>query len=50
MKFNELEACDGLSYLVSLDDGLPQIPNLDSYVRIVKDKAMLRASSSPRST
>ena len=33
MKFNELEACDGLSYLVSLDDGLPQIPNLDSYIR-----------------
>src|SRR5215472_17367960 len=42
MKFNELESCDGLSYLVSLDDGLPQIPNLDSYVRIVKDKALLR--------
>jgi replicative DNA helicase len=42
MKFNELEACDGLGYLVSLDDGLPQIPNLDSYIRIVKDKAILR--------
>ncbi|HUB80048.1 MAG TPA: replicative DNA helicase [Bryobacteraceae bacterium] len=42
MKFNELEACDGLSYLVSLDDGLPQIPNLESYIRIVKDKAVLR--------
>ncbi|HEY1339871.1 MAG TPA: replicative DNA helicase [Bryobacteraceae bacterium] len=42
MKFNELEACDGLSYLVSLDDGLPQIPNLDAYIRIVKDKALLR--------
>ena len=42
MKFNELESCDGLSYLVSLDDGLPQIPNLDSYIRIVKDKAILR--------
>src|SRR5947199_7871833 len=42
MKFNELDACDGLSYLVSLDDGLPQIPNLDSYIRIVKDKAVLR--------
>src|ERR1035437_873170 len=42
MKFNELEACDGLSYLVELDDGLPQIPNLDSYIRIVKDKAVLR--------
>jgi replicative DNA helicase len=42
MKFNELEACDGLTYLVSLDDGLPHIPNLDSYIRIVKDKAILR--------
>jgi replicative DNA helicase len=42
MKLNELEACDGLSYLVSLDDGLPQIPSLDSYIRIVKDKALLR--------
>ena len=42
MKFNELEACDGLTYLVSLDDGLPQIANLDSYIRIVKDKAVLR--------
>ena len=42
MKFNELEACDGLTYLVSLDDGLPRIPNLDSYIRIVKDKAILR--------
>ena len=33
MKFNELEACDGITYLVSLDDGLPQIPNLDAYIR-----------------
>jgi replicative DNA helicase len=39
---NELEACDGLSYLVSLDDGLPQIPNLDSYVRIIQEKSTLR--------
>ena len=42
MKCGELESCDGLSYLVSLDDGLPQIPNLDSYVRLVKDRAVLR--------
>lgn len=42
MKFNELEACDGLSYLTSLDDGLPHIPNIDAYIRIVKDKAELR--------
>src|ERR1700757_969770 len=43
MKFNELEACDGLSYLVSLDDGLPQMPNVDSYVKLVKDAAVLRS-------
>lgn len=42
MKQNQLEACDGLSYLVSLDDGLPQLFSLDSYIRIVKDKSTLR--------
>jgi len=42
MKFSELDACDGLSYLVSLDDGLPQLPNVDAYIRIVKDKSILR--------
>ena len=33
---------DGFSYLVSLDEGLPELSNLDSYIRIVKDKATLR--------
>src|SRR5579883_1509021 len=42
MRHNQLEACDGLSYLVSLDDGLPQAFNIESYTRIVKDKAILR--------
>jgi replicative DNA helicase len=42
MKFNELEACGGLSYVVSLDDGLPQAPNIDSYIRILKEKAVPR--------
>jgi len=42
MKHNQLESVDGLGYLVSLDDGLPAISNLDSYVRIVKDKSVLR--------
>lgn len=41
-KHKELESCDGLSYLASLDDGLPQLPNIDAYVKLVKDKAMLR--------
>ena len=42
MKQGQLEAVDGFSYIVSLDDGLPTIHNLEGYVRIVKDKATLR--------
>jgi len=42
MKHGQLESVDGLAYLVSLDDGLPQISNIESYVRIVKSKALLR--------
>src|ERR1700722_9337916 len=42
MRFKELESCDGLGYLVSLDDGLPQILNLDAYIHIVREKAVLR--------
>lgn len=38
----QLESIDGVGYLVSLDDGLPEISNLESYIRIVKDKALLR--------
>lgn len=42
IRFNELEACGGLGYLVSLDDGMPQFPNIDSYIKIVKDKSLYR--------
>jgi replicative DNA helicase len=42
MRQNQLESCDGLSYLVSLDDGMPKLSNLDGYIRIVKDKSLLR--------
>jgi replicative DNA helicase len=42
MKQNQLESVDGLAYLVSLDDGLPETSNVDYYVRIVRDKATLR--------
>ena len=42
MKQGQLESVDGLSYLISLDEGLPEIANLESYIRIVKDKSTLR--------
>jgi replicative DNA helicase len=42
MKFNELESVDGLTYLVSLDDGLPRLPNLGGYLKIIRDKSTLR--------
>ena len=46
MRYGELESVDGVSYLVSLDDGLPRIPNLDGYISIVRDKAILRRIAS----
>jgi replicative DNA helicase len=36
---NELKSCGGLEYLNSLDDGLPQIYNLEGYVRIIEKKS-----------
>lgn len=39
---NEAESVDGLAYIVSLDDGLPQLPNIDSYLRILREKTALR--------
>src|SRR5215471_3213694 len=42
LKQNQLESIDGVSYLVSLDEGLPALSNLEAYIRIVKDKATLR--------
>ena len=42
MKQGQLESVDGLAYLVSLDHGLPEISNPDSYIRIVRDKSTLR--------
>jgi replicative DNA helicase len=42
MKQGQLESVDGLSYLITLDEGLPELSNLDGYLRIVKDKSILR--------
>jgi len=42
MRRNELESVDGLSYLVSLDEGMPQVLNIDPWARIIRDKATLR--------
>jgi replicative DNA helicase len=38
----ELESVEGISYLVSLDEGLPRLPNLDGYLRIVRDASLKR--------
>jgi replicative DNA helicase len=42
IRFGELESVDGLSYLVSLDDGLPRLPKIDAYLDIIRDKYLLR--------
>jgi replicative DNA helicase len=41
-KQGQLQSVDGLSYLVSLDEGLPALSNLDGYIRIVREKSRLR--------
>lgn len=41
-KSGKLESVDGLTYLVSLDEGLPDIINLESYIKIVQDASLLR--------
>ena len=38
----EVEAVGGVAYLSSLTDGLPRRPNIEHYVKIVRDKALLR--------
>ena len=38
----EMEAVGGWAYIASLTEGLPRRPVIDEYIRIVKDKAMLR--------
>ncbi len=42
MRRGELESVDGLTYLSSLDEGLPEIFHLESYINIVRDKSILR--------
>ena len=39
----EVEAIGGVAYLATLTDGVPRRPNIEHYVRIVRDKALLRS-------
>jgi replicative DNA helicase len=38
----ELDSINGVAYLASLSDGLPRRLNIESYVRIVRDKSLMR--------
>jgi replicative DNA helicase len=38
----QLESVGGLGYLVSLDDGLPKIFDIETYIKIVRGKSLLR--------
>lgn len=41
-RVKELESCDGLGYLVSLDNDTPRFENIDAWIEIVREKATLR--------
>ena len=38
----ESEACGGLTYLTEIGEGVPEVPNIDSYAKILKDKTLRR--------
>ena len=38
----EIETVGGVAYLASLTEGLPRRPVIEEYIRIVKDKSLLR--------
>src|SRR5438270_11043967 len=42
-KKKEVESIGGVAYIASLTDGLPRRPSIAQYVRIVRDKALLRS-------
>ena len=41
-KQGQLESVDGIAYISALTDGLPRLDSIDSYLKIVKDKSLLR--------
>ena len=41
-RYKEVEAVGGVAYLASLTEGLPRRPVIEEYIRIVKDKSLLR--------
>jgi replicative DNA helicase len=45
-KRKELDAIGGVAYLSMLTEGIPRNPNIEDYVRIVKDKSLLRSMMS----
>jgi replicative DNA helicase len=42
MGASHLESVGGLTYLISLDDGLPALPSIEPHISIVREKAALR--------
>ena len=41
-RHKELESVGGVAYLTSLTDGVPRRQSIENYIRLVKDKALLR--------
>jgi replicative DNA helicase len=42
LRRGQLESCDGPSYVLTLKEDLPRIPNLEHCCKVVKDKSILR--------
>lgn len=41
-KFKHLQSVGGIAYIASLNEGMPRLSSIDSYIKIVKNKSLLR--------
>jgi replicative DNA helicase len=41
-RHDQLDSAGGLDYLASIDDGIPQLSNVESYIQILKGKTLAR--------
>src|SRR5206468_2837287 len=42
VRASQLESAGGITYLAGLLDGIPQLANIDHYIQIINEKALLR--------
>ena len=42
VRASQLESAGGITYLASLEDGIPRLVNIEHYIEIIREKSLLR--------